>query len=163
MVTPHPVGAPYLIQLFSDLAYVFGRSASLPKFFLCVRVFVVNVHTTFMHPPVELMLTGHSTLAFAGFSCAYNPKGITLLIFNTGHIFSALTFSFLFSFFWVFHALHFQVMYRRMIALIPCQTGSQSHDPSCGNFFDTFFSCRCNFCIIDASCDAFQFGCFFNK
>ena len=78
MVTPHPVGAPYLIQLFSDLAYVFGRSASLPKFFLCVRVFVVNVHTTFMHPPVELMLTGHSTLAFAGFSCAYNPKGESL-------------------------------------------------------------------------------------
>ena len=32
MVTPHPVGAPYPIQLFSHPPYVFGRrNASLPK------------------------------------------------------------------------------------------------------------------------------------
>ena len=74
-------------------------------FFLGFRVFVVNVHTPVMHPPVALMLRGSSTLTFSSFPCASNPKGISFMIFkwfpgNTTYAnsFSALTFSCCFSF-----------------------------------------------------------------
>ena len=112
-----------------------------PSFFSGLRVLVINDHISVMHPPVVLTLTGRSTLAFAGFSCARNPKGITFLIFkwfpgNTAYT----THTFYINIFWVFHASHFQLMYRRMITLIPGQTGNQSHDPSYGNFFFTPFS-----------------------
>ena len=151
MVTPHPVGAPYPIQLFSYLAYVFDRSTSLPKFFLrrqsfrskcsdiCYAPISRNLQTAvLLHLQVFLILCTQSIRNHFPDLQQVIPRQYR--IHNTYFLHWHFPFVFLFVFiFWVFHALPFQLMYQRMIALISCQTGSQSHYPSCGNFFSHLF------------------------
>ena len=142
MVTPHPVRAPYLIQLFSHL------DSFLKSFFWCQSFGSKCSHI--MHLPVALMLTGCSTLAFCRFFLCTQSKrnhfpDLQVIprqyyIHNTYFLHWHFPFVFPFVFiFWVFHVLDFQLMYQRMIALIPFQAGSQSLDPSSGNFFSHLF------------------------
>ena len=110
MVTPHPVGAPYPIQLFSYLAYVFDRSTSLPKFFLrrqsfrskcsdiCYAPISRNLQTA-----VLLHLQVFPAHAIHKESLFYLQQVNSQAIPHTRHIFSPSTFSFCFSF--CFHFL----------------------------------------------------------
>ena len=121
-----------------------------PSFFSSVRAFVVNVQTSVIHPSVTIYRLQYSCICrfflhkqsirnhFPGLQQVI-PKQYR--IHNTYFLHWHFPFVFLFVFiFWLFHALHFQLMYQRMIALIPCQTGSKSHYPSCGIFFSHLFS-----------------------
>ena len=163
MVTPHPVGAPYHIW------HVFDRSASLPKFFLQRQSFCSKCSDIcYGYAPISRNLQTAVLLHLQVFPilCTQSIRNHfpdlqqviprQYRIHNTYFLHWHFPFVFLFVFiFWVFHALHFQLMYQRMIALIPCQTGSQSHYPSCGNFFHTFSPSWSSFYINDASCNAF--------
>ena len=149
MVKPHPVGAPYSIQLFSHLAYVFGRIASLPKFFLpcqsprskCLHICYAPTSPTHAYR-LQYSCISRFFLPIQSIRNHFPDHQVILrqyCIHDTYFLHWHFPFVFIF---WVFYALHFQLMYWRMIALIPCQTGSQSHDPSCSN---TFSVCWSNF------------------
>ena len=139
MVTPHPVGAPYHIW------HMFLTEVLLcPSFFSSARAFVVNVQTSVMHPSVAIYRPQYSCICrfvLCTQSIRNHFPDLQQVIPRQYHIHETyflhwyFPFVFLFVFiFWLFHALHFQLMYQRMIALIPCQTGSQSHYPLCCNF-----------------------------
>ena len=110
MVTPHSVGAPYHIQFFSHLAYVFDRSASLPKFFhrhqsfrskcsdICYAPISHNLQTT-----VLLHLQVFPVHAIHKESLSWSSASDSQAIPHTQHIFFPLIFSFFFfSFFGCF-------------------------------------------------------------
>ena len=110
MVTPHPVGAPYPIQLFSHLAYVFDRSASLPKFFLQHQSFRSKCSDICYTPISHNLQTGvllhlqvFPAQAIHKESLSWSSTSDSQAIPHTQHIFSPLTFSFCFSF--CFHFL----------------------------------------------------------
>ena len=81
--------------------------------FSSIRVFIVNMCTSVMHPPVAFMFAGSKRFTLAGLSCSPYPKRVTFLVFQwfpsnntyTAHIFwtdNILLFFFLLSFFWGF-------------------------------------------------------------
>ena len=135
---------------FFHIWYIFLTEVLLcPSFFSGVRAFVVNVQTSVMHPSVAIYRPQYSCIC--RFFLRTQSIGNHFPIFNkwiprqycmhdTYFLHQHFPFVFLFVFiFWVFHALPFQLMYQRMIAPIPCQTGSQSHYPLCDNFFSHLF------------------------
>ena len=143
MVTPHPVRAPYLIQLFSYLD-------SLLKFFFWRQSFGSKCSHIHHALTSRTLLAGCSTLAFCRFFLCTQSKrnhfpDLQVIprqycIHNTYFLHWHFPFIFPFVFiFWVFHVLDFQLKYQRMIALIPCQAGNQSLDPSSGNLFSHLF------------------------
>ena len=108
MVTSHPVWAPYHIQFFSHLAYVFDRSASLPKFFLWHQSFRSKCSDIYYAPISRNLLCTHQTAVLLPLqvfpahvihkeSLFWSSTSDSQAIPHTRHIFSPLTFSFCFS------------------------------------------------------------------
>ena len=157
MARPHPVGALFVPANFLHIRHMFVAEEMLlcPSWhcsFSGVRVFVVNMCTSVMHPPVAFMFAGSSRFIFAGLSCTPYPKRVTFLVFrwfpsNTTYaaqifwIENTLLFFFLLSFFWGggLHGSCFQLMYQNIVALLPCHIGSQFCGPWCGSFFSCLF------------------------
>ena len=116
MARPHPVGALFVPANFLHIRHMFVAEEMLlcPSWhcsFSGVRVFVVNMCTSVMHPPVAFMFAGSSRFTFAGLSCTPYPKWVTFLVLrwfpsNTTYaaqifwIKNTLFFFFLLSFFW---------------------------------------------------------------
>ena len=87
MARPHPVGALFNPANFLHIRHMFMAEEMLlcPSWhcsFSGVRVFVVNMCTSVMHPPVAFMFAGSSRFTFAGLSCTPYPKRVTFLVFR---------------------------------------------------------------------------------
>ena len=153
MARPHPVGALFNPANFLHIRHMFMAEEMLlcPSWhcsFSGVRVFVVNMCTSVMHPPVAFMFAGSSRFTFAGLSCTPYPKRVTFLVFrwfpsNTtyaAHTFwidNILLFFFLLSFFWSFLGYVSNWCIKTLLLCFLCFLCVIA-------FFQAFFSCWSN-------------------